>query len=103
MKDKTHRSQRFSCWSNPTSRTVNFRSESAHQIQVLAKISAGILQGGILFPILYNIYAADPNATVAEFADFKAIYFYPRKSAHSFPRSSNPPRPRGQLVWKTAF
>jgi len=43
----------------------------------IANINAGVPQGGILSPILYNIYAADQptylNTTVDEFSDDKAI------------------------------
>ncbi|VVC24168.1 Reverse transcriptase domain [Cinara cedri] len=43
----------------------------------IANINAGVPQGGILSPILYNIYAANQptslNTTVAKFADDKAI------------------------------
>lgn len=43
----------------------------------IANINAGVPQGGILSPILHNIYAADQhtslNTIVAEFADNKAI------------------------------
>jgi len=43
----------------------------------IAVINAGVPQGGILSPILYNIFASDqpttPSTSVADYADDKAI------------------------------
>jgi len=54
-----------------------FQVRFGSSISNIANINAGVPQGGILSPILYNIYAADQltslNTTVAEFVDDKAI------------------------------
>ncbi|KAL4107111.1 hypothetical protein QTP88_018543 [Uroleucon formosanum] len=55
----------------------HFQVRFGSSVSNIANINAGVPQGGILSPILYNIYAADqpstPHTTVAEFADDKAI------------------------------
>lgn len=55
----------------------HFQVRFGSSVSNIANINAGVPQGGILSPILYNIYAADQptslNTTVAEFADDKAI------------------------------
>jgi hypothetical protein len=54
-----------------------FHTRIGSSYSSIAKIRAGISQGDILSPILYNIFTADeptsPNIFVAEFADGKAI------------------------------
>jgi len=46
-------------------------------VSSIAPINVGVPQGGILFPILYNIYASDqpttPYTLIAEYVDDKAI------------------------------
>jgi len=58
-----------------TDRYFQIRLGSA--LSDLAAINAGVPQGGILSPILYNIFASDkpttPNTSVADYADDKAI------------------------------
>lgn len=58
-----------------SNRHFQIRFGNAHS--TISNISAGVPQGGILSPILYNIYAADqpttPNTLVADYADDKAI------------------------------
>uniref|UniRef100_A0A2S2P698 Putative RNA-directed DNA polymerase n=1 Tax=Schizaphis graminum TaxID=13262 RepID=A0A2S2P698_SCHGA len=55
----------------------HFQVKFGSSFSSIEKISAGVPQGGILSPILYNVYAADqptsPTTSVAEFADDKAI------------------------------
>ncbi|KAL4130849.1 hypothetical protein QTP88_008228 [Uroleucon formosanum] len=55
----------------------HFQVKFGSSFSNIEKISAGVPQGGILSPILYNVYAADqptsPTTSVAEFADDKAI------------------------------
>ncbi|KAL4119272.1 hypothetical protein QTP88_012105 [Uroleucon formosanum] len=55
----------------------HFQVKFGSSFSNIEKISAGVPQGGILSPILYNVYAADqptsPTTSVAEFADGKAI------------------------------
>ncbi|KAL4085335.1 hypothetical protein QTP88_027194 [Uroleucon formosanum] len=62
----------------------NFQVRIGDAFSSIANISAGVPQGGILSPILYNIYASDqpttPNTMVADYADDKAIL-----SIHSDP------------------
>lgn len=62
----------------------NFQVRVGNSFSSIAPISAGVPQGGILSPILYNIYASDqpttPNTMVADYADDKAIL-----SIHSDP------------------
>uniref|UniRef100_A0A2S2NID7 RNA-directed DNA polymerase from mobile element jockey n=1 Tax=Schizaphis graminum TaxID=13262 RepID=A0A2S2NID7_SCHGA len=62
----------------------NFKIRQGTATSNIATISAGILQGGILSPILFNIYAADQpttqNTLVADYADDKVIL-----SVHSDP------------------
>jgi hypothetical protein len=52
---------------------VHFKSAYSN----IANIRAGVSQGGILSPILYNVYASDqptsPNTIVADYADDKLI------------------------------
>jgi hypothetical protein len=54
-----------------------FSTRFGETLSSIAKISAGVPQGGILSPVLYNIYASDqptsPNTLVADYADDKAI------------------------------
>lgn len=54
-----------------------FSTRLGETLSSIAKISAGVPQGGILSPVLYNIYASDqptsPNTLVADYADDKAI------------------------------
>lgn len=58
-----------------TERTFQIRYGS--DTSSIGSISAGVPQGGILSPILYNIFAADqpitPNTSVADYADDKVI------------------------------
>ncbi|KAL4107116.1 hypothetical protein QTP88_018548 [Uroleucon formosanum] len=58
-----------------TDRFFQVRHGSA--LSDLASINAGVPQGGILSPILYNIFASDqpitPNTSVADFAGDKAL------------------------------
>ena len=58
-----------------TDRHFQIRYGSA--LSDIAVINAGVPQGGILSPILYNIFASDqpttPNTSVADYADDKAI------------------------------
>ncbi|KAL4141964.1 hypothetical protein QTP88_004500 [Uroleucon formosanum] len=62
----------------------NFQVRVGNSFSSIAHLSAGVPQGGILSPILYNIYASDqpttPNTMVADYADDKAIL-----SIHSDP------------------
>jgi hypothetical protein len=62
----------------------NFQVRVGNAYSSIANISAGVHQGGILSPLLYNIYASDqptsPNTMVADYADDKAIL-----STHSNP------------------
>ncbi|KAL4136299.1 hypothetical protein QTP88_007847 [Uroleucon formosanum] len=55
----------------------NFRVSYGSSVSSIASINAGVPQGGILSPILYNIYASDqpttPHTLTAEYADDKAI------------------------------
>lgn len=55
----------------------HFQVKFGSSFSNIEKISAGVPQGGILSPMLYNVYAADqptsPTTSVAEFADDKAI------------------------------
>lgn len=55
----------------------HFQVRFGSSVSNIENINAGVPQGGILSPILYNIYAADQptslNTTVAEFADDKVI------------------------------
>jgi hypothetical protein len=55
----------------------NFRVCYGSSVSSIAPINAGVPQGGILSPILYNIYASDqpttPHTLTAEYADDKAI------------------------------
>lgn len=55
----------------------------------IAKISAGVQQGGILSPVLYNIYASDqptsPNTLVADYADDKALISVNNNPVRSLP------------------
>ncbi|KAL4085043.1 hypothetical protein QTP88_027881 [Uroleucon formosanum] len=55
----------------------HFQVKFGSSFSNIEKISAGVPQGGILSPILYNVYAADqptsPTTSVAEFADDRAI------------------------------
>jgi len=56
----------------------HFVTKVGSEFSNLAPILAGVPQGAISSPILYNIYAADqpisPNTSVAEFADDKIIF-----------------------------
>jgi hypothetical protein len=55
----------------------NFRICYDSSVSSIASINAGVLQGGMLSPILYNIYKSDqpttPQTLIAEYADDKAI------------------------------
>jgi len=55
----------------------HFQVKFGSSFSNIEKITAGVPQGGILSPMLYNVYAADqptsPTTSVAEFADDKAI------------------------------
>ncbi|KAL4108246.1 hypothetical protein QTP88_018479 [Uroleucon formosanum] len=64
------------------------RFGNAHS--TISNISAGVPQGGILSPVLYNIYAADQpttlNTLVADYTDDKAIIFInsnPEMASHN--------------------
>jgi hypothetical protein len=50
-----------------------FNTRIGDTFSSIAKISAGVPQGGILFPLLYNIFASDhpttPHIQVADYAD----------------------------------
>jgi hypothetical protein len=54
-----------------------FQIRYGSSLSDIAAINAGVPQGGILTPILYNVFASDqsttPNTTVADYADDKAI------------------------------
>jgi len=55
----------------------HFSTRIGDTLSSIAKISAGVPQGGILSPLLYNIYASDhpitPHTQVADYADDKVI------------------------------
>ncbi|KAL4097978.1 hypothetical protein QTP88_022656 [Uroleucon formosanum] len=55
----------------------HFQIRSGSALSDLATINAGVPQGGILSPILYNIYASDqpnsPFTSVADYADDKVL------------------------------
>jgi len=55
----------------------HFQTRYGSALSDIAAINAGVPQGGILSPILYNIFASDqpttPNTAVADYADDKAI------------------------------
>ncbi|VVC31471.1 Pre-C2HC domain,Endonuclease/exonuclease/phosphatase,Reverse [Cinara cedri] len=54
-----------------------FSTRFGETLSSIAKISAGVPQGGILLPVLFNIYAYDqltsPNTIVADYVEDKAI------------------------------
>ncbi|KAL4103330.1 hypothetical protein QTP88_018707 [Uroleucon formosanum] len=54
-----------------------FSTRIGDTLSSIARISAGVPQGGILSPVLYNIYASDqpitPHTQVADYADDKVI------------------------------
>lgn len=58
-----------------TDRHFQIRYRSA--LSDVAAINDGVPQGGILYPILYNIFTSDqpttPNISIADYADDKAI------------------------------
>lgn len=62
----------------------HFKVRIGDDFSTIANISAGVPQGGILSPILYNVFASDqpttPNTLVGDYADDKAIL-----SIHSDP------------------
>ena len=55
-----------------------FAVRSGSEFSSISPILAGVPQGAVLSPTLYNLYSADqptnPNTTVAEYADDKVIY-----------------------------
>jgi len=55
----------------------HFQIRFGNALSTISNISAGVPQGGILSPLLYNIYTADQpttlNTLVADYADDKAI------------------------------
>jgi len=58
-----------------SNRHFQIKFSNAHS--TISNISAGVPKGGILSPVLYNIYAADQpttlNTLVADYADDKVI------------------------------
>jgi hypothetical protein len=55
-----------------------FVTKIGSEMSSLARISAGVPQGAVSSPTLYNLYSADqpttPYTSVADFADDKIIY-----------------------------
>jgi len=55
----------------------NFQIRCRSSTSDIIPINAGVPQGAILSPILFNIYASDqpttPNTTIADYADYKVI------------------------------
>lgn len=87
----------------------HFQIRYGSALSDIAVINAGIPQGGILSPILYNFYASDqpttPFTSVADYADDKVIinYFHQQRSPHCLFKSTKSSCLHGKLVYLMAF
>ncbi|VVC34022.1 Reverse transcriptase domain [Cinara cedri] len=78
-----------------------FATKVGSEISNLTPILAGVPQGAISSPILFNIYTADqpttPHTSVADFADHSHIHFR-KKSTPCQPKLTKSFKPTSRLV-----